>query len=386
MSKMLPSSSTEFRANNQREISLELSKVRILQKNIVYVIGLSLNLANEDLLLTNDCFGQYGEITKIVINKSGYTQNYQNDTTYSVYVTYKTEEQASLALLAIDNTMLDGHIVRCSYGTTKYCTFFLKGIDCINKDCLYLHKLGNEEDTVLKDDIGNKQLFFAQQKIAVKISGIFNKEKKKKILSKKNKNTFSGSYFRFPGIETIYQKENIYELANLKCKKKFLMPSSHDFYCSKKNIISSANDGNKSYENEPQDESETEYILVKENKKKCKKCKSSRKLRQKKEEDDEIRTFNLKLDNLFSSSEKEKTASTTSSSSKDLQEKLFKPSTKSRFSFILSTNSEEGVKVPSHISDMIISYLSSFSKNSLNYSSDDDSFCKEIEKIKKWTN
>ena len=49
----------------------DFSNIRIMQKNIVYVIGLSGTLANRDVLSSYQFFGQYGKILKIVINQSG---------------------------------------------------------------------------------------------------------------------------------------------------------------------------------------------------------------------------------------------------------------------------------------------------------------------------
>jgi hypothetical protein len=47
----------------------QLANVRVVQKNLVYVLGLPQKLAIEDLLRSNDYFGQYGRITKVVINR-----------------------------------------------------------------------------------------------------------------------------------------------------------------------------------------------------------------------------------------------------------------------------------------------------------------------------
>lgn len=84
------------------------------------------------------------------MNKNGYAQNRQSEPTYSAYVTFASPVNASLALLAIDNTEIDGHVIRSSFGTTKYCSFFLRNMECANKDCLYLHSLADEEDTLYK--------------------------------------------------------------------------------------------------------------------------------------------------------------------------------------------------------------------------------------------
>ena len=42
---------------------------------------------------------------------------------------------------------------RASFGTTKYCTFFLRGSQCSKLDCMYLHELGEEEASFTKEDM-----------------------------------------------------------------------------------------------------------------------------------------------------------------------------------------------------------------------------------------
>lgn len=72
--------------------------------------------------MTNfEFFGQYGRISKLVVNKNKvYNTNGPNGPSYSVHVTYSTKEEASLAILSLDNTIVDNHLIRASYGTTKY--------------------------------------------------------------------------------------------------------------------------------------------------------------------------------------------------------------------------------------------------------------------------
>lgn len=42
---------------------------------------------------------------------------------------------------------------RASFGTTKYCTYFLKHIPCTNPDCMYLHELGDEAVSFTKEEM-----------------------------------------------------------------------------------------------------------------------------------------------------------------------------------------------------------------------------------------
>lgn len=42
---------------------------------------------------------------------------------------------------------------RATYGTTKYCSFFLKGQQCLNQGCQFLHEPGEEADSFTKDEL-----------------------------------------------------------------------------------------------------------------------------------------------------------------------------------------------------------------------------------------
>ena len=48
---------------------------------------------------------------------------------------------------------MDGRNVRASYGTSKYCSAFIKNVRCNNPECTYLHTMGDIEDTFTKQEI-----------------------------------------------------------------------------------------------------------------------------------------------------------------------------------------------------------------------------------------
>jgi hypothetical protein len=104
-----------------------------------------------------DNFGKYGKIAKVVINKSNLSTGTRppnvRSPTVSAYITFARKEDAYRCIKAIDSTWLDGKLLRASFGTTKYCAYFLRGIPCTNPDCMYLHDYGDEEDTFNKEDI-----------------------------------------------------------------------------------------------------------------------------------------------------------------------------------------------------------------------------------------
>ncbi|PWN28188.1 hypothetical protein BDZ90DRAFT_164802 [Jaminaea rosea] len=137
-----------------------LANMRVVQKNLVYVVGLSSKLAKEELIPTlrsNEYFGQYGRISKILISKRTTASKLVMGTSESnigVYVTYHRKEDAARAIVAIDGSKgQDGKIMRASYGTTKYCTTYLRNLPCTNPACTYLHEPGEEADSFTKEDL-----------------------------------------------------------------------------------------------------------------------------------------------------------------------------------------------------------------------------------------
>ena len=193
--------------NHRKESFEDMAETRIITKNLVYVIGLSSSVADREKLHKYEYFGQYGTIVKIVVNKNkAYNQNNPNGPSFSAYVTFSKPSEASIAILSLDETLFDNHLIRASFGTTKYCSFFLKGVECNNRECLFLHKLADENDIIKRGDlIANKNIFAQQYSYAIKIADIYNPEIKKNILSSKNNKVI------FPPPYTIYDSPIVIE-------------------------------------------------------------------------------------------------------------------------------------------------------------------------------
>lgn len=186
----------------------DLGDSRIITKNLVYVIGLSHTIAYQEKLILYEYFGQYGHITKMVVNKKkAYNINSPNGPSYSAYVTYAYPYEASIAILSLDNTVINNNLIRASFGTTKYCSFFLKRIECINKDCLFLHRKACDSDIIKREDLNiNKNIFYEQHLFAIRIANIYDPEVKKSILnSVKTKKTV------FPPADFIYKNYVVIE-------------------------------------------------------------------------------------------------------------------------------------------------------------------------------
>ncbi|KAK9451967.1 uncharacterized protein V1518DRAFT_369051 [Limtongia smithiae] len=134
-----------------------LSGMRVIQKNLVYVIGLNPHIPHEELhntLRGDQFFGQYGKIQKIVVNRrNGGVGNGG----IGVYVTYFKKEDAAKCIAAVDGSMNDGKILRAAYGTTKYCSSYLRNQPCPNPNCMFLHEPGEEADSYTRQDLSTIQ-------------------------------------------------------------------------------------------------------------------------------------------------------------------------------------------------------------------------------------
>ena len=333
----------------------ELIDARIITKNLVYIIGLSSSLANKDKLNKYEYLGQYGTIVKIVVNKNkAYNQNSPHGPSYSAYVTFSKPSEASIAILSLDDNIIDNHLIRASFGTTKYCSYFLKGIECNNKECLFLHKWAGENDIIKRGDLNsNKAIFNQQHNYAKKIADIFNPEVKKRIMASKKGKTV------FPSPDIIYRTNPLMEPEknNSKTKKNSVSKNEstdHKTYNSplkdkddknNKDSNENINNKNKSYneeesiENEEEEEEEEDYEY----------------------EDD--KSTNIPEDK-YSKKGNTNSTSNNANNNKNQQnnkrKQLFINRDKSRFDFCNNDNKENNIVVPKHILNLIDKKINSY--------------------------
>mmetsp|Transcript_1766 Transcript_1766/g.3929 ORF Transcript_1766/g.3929 Transcript_1766/m.3929 type:complete len:797 (+) Transcript_1766:78-2468(+) len=131
----------------------QLANMRVIRRNLVYAVGLPIGMATEEILRKPDYFGQYGKISKIVLNRSQATAADPRRASASAYVTFAYKEDTLACILAVDGFYIEGRSVRASYGTSKYCSAFIKNVRCNNPECTYLHTMGDAEDTFTKQEI-----------------------------------------------------------------------------------------------------------------------------------------------------------------------------------------------------------------------------------------
>jgi CCR4-NOT transcription complex subunit 4 len=132
-----------------------LSGLRVVQKNLVYVVGLSPGIPEQEILSTlrgDKYFGQYGKIIKIVVSK-----NKQGDAgqPLGVYVTFARKEDAARCIAAVNGSQNGDRILRAQLGTTKYCSAYLRNETCTNKQCMFLHEPGDNDDSYSRQDLSS---------------------------------------------------------------------------------------------------------------------------------------------------------------------------------------------------------------------------------------
>ena len=327
-------SSHPYREKHELE---ELADARIITKNLVYIIGLSSSLADKIKLNKYEYLGQYGTIIKIVVNKNkAYNQNNIYGPSYSAYVTYSKPSEASIAILSLDNIKIDNHVIRASFGTTKYCSYYLKGIECNNKDCLFLHKKADENDIIKRGDLTSNKIIFAKQhEYAEKIADIYNPEVKKKIMKVKRAKTI------FPSPDTIYKNLEPNERNKNLSKNK----NNSDSSGNKKYSISPYKNDDR-YENSNDEESyeegddEDEEEIEEEEEEKNEENNSEEINKNKKNE--------INSNNNINNSTVLKSQETTN------KKELNSYREKSRFNFCIKTETNnDDIKVPKHILDLI---------------------------------
>ncbi|GFY64717.1 CCR4-NOT transcription complex subunit 4 [Trichonephila inaurata madagascariensis] len=136
----------------------QLANIRVVQKNLVYVHGLPLGLDVDDdrYKKINNIFKEFGTVVKFVINNRTNYAGSQSPRA-SAYVTYQKIEDALRAYKKLPSIKIEGHEIKTSLGTTKYCSNFLKNVHCSKVECMYLHEMADEELSFTKEEIHSGQ-------------------------------------------------------------------------------------------------------------------------------------------------------------------------------------------------------------------------------------
>ena len=132
---------------NQKNIhnqQISPEDIRILRRDLMYLTNIPEVLANAETLASFSFIGQYGRITKILVNK----ENNRNKKThtFSAYIYFEREFDCAIAILSLNGFRINNQILNASFGMTRYCCFFLKSRICGKKNCSYVHYIADRED------------------------------------------------------------------------------------------------------------------------------------------------------------------------------------------------------------------------------------------------
>ncbi|KAJ9104215.1 hypothetical protein QFC19_004032 [Naganishia cerealis] len=197
MKRLQQAKQLKQKVNKQLETlgRLQYRDVRILVKNMIYVTGMkmmgeSTEEVSQDcsyisiavcrtsyrlfcqflsILRSNDYFGQYGKIAKVFLRKgpstsdptSGSLESSSDSDELGIYITYLRREDASRAIATLDGVSAPGNpgkTLKVTYGSTKYCLSWLRGVKCDEGSaCLGAHDWAAENDTFTRKDMTTLQ-------------------------------------------------------------------------------------------------------------------------------------------------------------------------------------------------------------------------------------
>lgn len=129
--------------------------------------GLTPTVREDELLKTlrkSEFFGQYGNIQKISISNRKSSDGQQQS--LGIYVTFEKKEDAAKCIAAVHGSHNGDRILKAQLGTTKYCSAWLRHEQCGNRQCMFLHELGDEEDSYSRQDLSSLNSVHTQRPLA----------------------------------------------------------------------------------------------------------------------------------------------------------------------------------------------------------------------------
>lgn len=143
---------SQSHTKNRKRMKFFSKNIRVIQENMIFVLGLPPILLDVNLLSRVEFFGQYGSIRKIKISPR--ERKYGR----CVNITYANPREAGIAILCTNMLRLNEKCLRVSFGMSKICSHFLQQTYCCVKDCEYSHSIPECPELQLR--MKNKQQRF----------------------------------------------------------------------------------------------------------------------------------------------------------------------------------------------------------------------------------
>ena len=123
-----------------------ISNQRILETDLIYLIGIPNEKSSLNILNKYENLGQYGKIIEYHAVKNQITAT---SSTSALFIRFSSNVEASLAILGLVIGKTYG--IKTFFGTNKYCSYFVSKKTCPNKKCLFMHKLISDGHYFYKD-------------------------------------------------------------------------------------------------------------------------------------------------------------------------------------------------------------------------------------------
>jgi len=124
---------------------------------VAYLLNLPASIASQEVLSiqtlrSSHYLGQYGQIQELIL-QSGLRG------LFNAFVTYDSELSVAKCITGCAGYILYNATIKASYGTKKFCSFFVNKKPCPKSECGFLHDIGNEEDIVPREALHVGQLY-----------------------------------------------------------------------------------------------------------------------------------------------------------------------------------------------------------------------------------
>jgi hypothetical protein len=142
---------------------------------VAYLLNLPASIASQEVisiqtLRASHYLGQYGQIQELVLQPG-------LRGLFNAYVTYDSELSVAKCITGCAGYMLYNATIKASYGTKKFCNFFVNKKPCPKSECGFLHDIGNEEDIVPREALHIGQLYTPKNSVFEKFT--FQRERLK---------------------------------------------------------------------------------------------------------------------------------------------------------------------------------------------------------------
>ena len=158
--------------SEKRELDRQaLRETRVIQKNVIVIMGLPPHLALEDTLRRKELCGRFGKILKLAVTtrrrEAGTGADYAAASSasahsFTAYVTFRSNAEAADCLKTLDGKRTEissgvtasSPVLRCSFGSIRYCSNWVNGVSCpLGSRCPFLHELAKDEDIFTKMNV-----------------------------------------------------------------------------------------------------------------------------------------------------------------------------------------------------------------------------------------